>query len=76
MNYGIILMLAGGAIMIFAHPKISRRIMTRLFNEGFVTPQRPSMEKTEILTGSGPAFTIFFLGFILFFIGLLLLLTS
>lgn len=59
--------------MIFARPSISSKIMTGLFNEGFVTPKRVDLKKIEIVSGAGATFSIFFIGAFLFFVGLIMI---
>jgi hypothetical protein len=50
--------------------------MNRLFNEGLVTPQKPKPEKSEILKHAGPNLSLFIIGAILIFIGILLFVYS
>lgn len=69
---GIILIILGLIIIVFSYPKISNQIMSRLYNEGFVTPKRVKPENAEIIRYAGPQISLFAIGAILIFIGIIL----
>lgn len=60
-----IVFLFGLLIAIFSHPKIMRYVMSRLFNEGLVTPRAYKPEKAEILKFAGPNLSLFGIGVLL-----------
>lgn len=70
MNFLVFLL--GLLLVIFAHPKVMRLLMTRLFNEGLVAPRQEAPEKSELIRGAGPNFSLFFIGIILIIISLLI----
>lgn len=71
---GILLILLGLILAIMAHPKMKKKILPRLSNEGIVTI-RPFHPKTdEIIKSGGPNLSVFATGFILIFIGLVIFL--
>jgi len=72
----LLLILVGLLIIIFSRPVFLRPLMNRLFNEGLVTPQKPKPEKSEILKHAGPNLSLFIIGAILIFIGILLFVYS
>ena len=61
----IILFVCGLAVLIFSHPLVSRFILSRLYNEGWVTPQNPPLEKTIIVQHTGPRVTLILIGVVL-----------
>jgi len=61
----ILLLIAGVAVLIFSHPRVSRFILSRLYNEGWVTPQNPPLEKTIIVQHTGPRVTLILIGVVL-----------
>jgi len=66
------LFIIGLLLAIFSHPKVMRFVMTRLFNEGIVTPKNLSREKTEIIRFAGPNLSLFFIGAILMLIAIII----
>ncbi len=73
MKEGIVLIILGAAITIFSHPKMTKPSMSRLFNEGLVTPRREKPEKTEVIKGAGPHLSLFIIGVILIILGAILM---
>lgn len=71
MNYGILFIIAGVLIMFFANPKIARPLMARLQNEGLVIPRRYKPRDVEVIKHGGRELSIFAIGFVLFFFGLI-----
>lgn len=76
MNYGILLIIIGVAIALLAYPKFRRPIVSRLFNEGLVTPKIVAPEKAEVIKFAGADMSLFAIGFALMLIGLIILLNS
>lgn len=68
----ITLLLVGLVLVIFSHPAVSRFVMSRLFNEGIVTPRDIKPEKTEVVKYAGPNLSLFGVGVILIFLSLIL----
>lgn len=68
----LILFLAGLAITIFSHPKVSHYVMSRLFNEGVVTPKAVSEKEAEIIRYGGARLGLFLIGIILMLISLII----
>ncbi|MDP3741278.1 MAG: hypothetical protein Q8R08_03030 [bacterium] len=68
----LILFLIGLLLAIFSHPKIMRGVMSRLFNEGLVTPRAYKPEKIEVVKYAGPNLSLFAIGIILMVASLIL----
>ena len=68
----LILIVLGVLIMLFSFPKIRIPIMARLFNERIVTPRVERPENSEIISHTGPNITLFAIGIILIFMGIIL----
>lgn len=69
----IILFAAGILTILLSHPRFSRPAITRLFNEGVITPKRVKPEKSEVIKYAGPSLSLFLIGIILIIIGFLLI---
>lgn len=68
----LILFLIGLLLTIFSHPKVIRGIMSRLFNEGLLTPRVVKPEKAEVIKFAGPNLSLFAIGIVLMLIAVLL----
>ena len=68
----MLLIIVGIIIIILSHPKILQPFMTRLFNEGIITPQRVKREDAEIIQYAGPNISLFAIGVIFILIGILI----
>ena len=67
----LILIVLGICIIIFSFPKIRIPIMARLFNEGIVAPRVEKPESAAIIKYTGANITLFAIGVILIFIGII-----
>lgn len=72
MNERLILIVLGIGFILFSFPQIRAPIMTRLFNEGFVTPKRVKSEEAEIIKFAGPNVSLLMIGVVLIIIGIIL----
>ncbi|MBI4050834.1 MAG: hypothetical protein HY396_02570 [Candidatus Doudnabacteria bacterium] len=68
----LIVFLVGLLLAIFSHPKVTRFFMSRLFNEGVITPRRVSPEKAEMIKYAGPNLSLFAIGIILMMLAVIL----
>lgn len=68
----IVLIAIGLLIIILSFPKVRLPLIARLYNEGFVTPRKVKPEDAEIIRYSGPQISLFAMGAILIFIGIIL----
>lgn len=68
----MILIIIGVLIVIFSFPRVRRPIMSRLFNEGVVTPKRVKPEDTQIIQNTGPSTSLFAIGIVLIIIGIVI----
>ena len=68
----VALFLLGLAIAVFAHPKVMRFFMTRLMNEGVITPKVVKPEDAELIKHAGPNLSLLFVGILLMIIGIAL----
>lgn len=69
---GRIIFLLGLLIAIFSHPRVNRFFMSRLFNEGLVTPKTLKPEKAELIRFAGPNLSLFAIGLVLMLLGIIL----
>lgn len=69
----IIFFVAGTLIILLSHPRFTREAITRLFNEGIITPKKIKPEKSEVIKYAGPNLSLFLIGVILIIIGFLLI---
>ncbi|OGE84316.1 MAG: hypothetical protein A2846_02725 [Candidatus Doudnabacteria bacterium RIFCSPHIGHO2_01_FULL_49_9] len=69
---GLVLIILGVLIIIFSFPKIRMPIMNRLFNEGYVTPQRIKPENAAIIAHTNSSITLLAIGVVLIIIGIII----
>ena len=67
-----ILFFIGLLLTIFSHPKVLRFVMSRLFNEGLVTPRALKPEKAELVKYAGSNLSLFAIGVVLMLLSLIL----
>ena len=68
----LLIFLIGLAICILSHPKVLRPLMTRLFNEGIVSPKQVSAESAEVIKFAGPNISLFLIGIIIMLISFII----
>lgn len=68
----LVIFFLGLLIAIFSYPKIMSKVMSRLFNEGLVTPRIVKPEKAEVIKFAGPNLSLFVIGIILMLIAIIL----
>ncbi len=68
----LVIFLLGLLLVIFSHPKILRSTMSRLMNEGLVTPRVIKPEKAEVIKFAGPNLSLFAVGIVLMLLSIIL----
>lgn len=68
----LLVFLLGLLLTLLSIPKVSNFILPRLINEGLLTPKEPKPEKAELIRYAGPRLSLFAVGIILMFLGIIL----
>lgn len=70
MTARLTIFLLGLGLAIFSHPRLRHVVMSRLANEGVVTPKTLPAAKTEIIRHAGSSLGLLFLGVALMLLSL------
>lgn len=68
----LIIFLLGFAVAVFSHPRVMRFFMSRVINEGLVTPKIVKPENGEIVKYMGPHLSLLLIGCVLMLISVIL----